>query len=688
MTVLAANRGVRRLMLAATLVLTTALSAAAPAKPAAPPAPLAFTVREGLNINAFTRQGPVAAHLLLRSGKQPRILVAFPAGNSGVALWFARAGQPVAWTLATPPRPLTQRDAKGRPLHGIVAEASTDAAELTLDRAVLSNVRVLRDVQAGVPMPDGLDAKLTRGPASLDWARDRLDGKGSYRLRLDILSGRLDGDRIVASGKTPIRLRITALSGDPALTPIGSAALLNASAAKDPDARNALEFLSYQEKFLAGSWRFNTYFGRDTLMSVRLLMPALQPAAVEAGLRSVLARLKDDGDVAHEEDIGEFAILDHRRKGEPLTDAPVYDYKMVDDDYMLAPVTVAWLLDDPRGRARAAAFLAAGDRREGGRARRAGDDLVANLRFVLATAAPFAEAPRYDRLIKIRDGFMAGQWRDSDEGLGRGRYAYDVNAVFVPAALEAAARLHDSGLLKPYLSAGDKALFARAATMAARWREAAPPLFALSIPADRAKGAVGDYARALGLDPAPALAALGDAPLRFQAISLNADGSAVPVVHSDVGFALMFGAPDPMSLDIMLDEVTRPFPAGLMTDAGMVVANAALAGPEAQQRLSPNAYHGAVVWSWQQALMAAGLARQLARADLPAASKARLRAAQRQLWSVIATGRAIRNSELWSWRYADGRYIIRPWGESEADPDESNAAQLWSTVYLGVRPPE
>ena len=47
-----------------------------------------YTVSEGLNINSFTRAGPVAAHVVLRSGKQPRLLVAFPAGNSGTALWF------------------------------------------------------------------------------------------------------------------------------------------------------------------------------------------------------------------------------------------------------------------------------------------------------------------------------------------------------------------------------------------------------------------------------------------------------------------------------------------------------------------------------------------------------------------------------------------------------------------------
>jgi hypothetical protein len=59
---------------------------------------LSFDVDEGLNLNSFLRDGPIAAHLLLRSGTDPRILIAFPAGNSGVGLWFSHGTQPVSWT--------------------------------------------------------------------------------------------------------------------------------------------------------------------------------------------------------------------------------------------------------------------------------------------------------------------------------------------------------------------------------------------------------------------------------------------------------------------------------------------------------------------------------------------------------------------------------------------------------------
>src|SRR4029450_7226329 len=120
--------------------------------------------------------------------------------------------------------------------------------------------------------------------------------------------------------------------------------------------RGVLSFLSYQEKFLAGSWRFDTYFGRDTLMSLRLLLPVLAPEALEGGLTAVLQRLASNGEVAHEEDIGEFAVLRHRKQGEAAGDAPVYDYKMIDDDYMLAPVAAAYVFDHQHGRGRSEKF--------------------------------------------------------------------------------------------------------------------------------------------------------------------------------------------------------------------------------------------------------------------------------------------------------------------------------------------
>jgi hypothetical protein len=648
---------------------------------------LSFDVTEGLNLNSFLREGPVAAHLLLRSGNDPRILVAFPAGNSGVGLWFEHTGTAVSWALQGRPQPLTDTDAKGRKLYGMVADVTATGAPLTFRQALLSSVRVQRDYQTFGHAPSDVMASAQTSGRTVTWARERIDGAAGYRLSIEVTHGELRDGRIDPAPDGRIGLRVTALSGETPLTPLPASALLSGVAGADPAARNALTFLSYREKFLAGSWRFNTYFGRDTLMSMRLLMPALTPVAVESGLGAVLTRVSADGEVAHEEDIGESAVLEHLKAGEGASDEPTFNYTMIDGSIMLAPVLRAWLLDDPRGKAHAADFLAAQDGRRPPAARPHGADLLANLRHVLRSAVPFADEPRAANLLALKPGRDSGQWRDSGEGLGRGRIPYDVNAVFMPAALDACAELYRSGVLDPYLTAADRTLFTRAAAMARTWDERAPALFDVAIPNGRARQQVGAYGRELGVPVAAAQASLGTAPVRFHALSLNADATAVPIINSDEGFELLFGHPSAAALDRAVTAILRPFPAGLLTDVGLLVANPVFAAPDVQARFSRNAYHGTVVWSWQQAVLAAGLARQLRRTDLPAATQQRLRDGQVRLWKAIDAASQVRNSELWTWTYRDGHYRVAPFGADQADVDESNAAQLWSTVYLAIPEP-
>jgi hypothetical protein len=62
------------------------------------------------------------------------------------------------------------------------------------------------------------------------------------------------------------------------------------------------------------------------------------------------------------------------------------------------------------------------------------------------------------------------------------------------------------------------------------------------------------------------------------------------------------------------DHIIQPFPVGLSTEAGLFVSNPAYADNSSLASwFKRSDYHGTVVWSWQLAMMGAGLSRQLGR---------------------------------------------------------------------------
>ena len=399
---------------------------------------------------------------------------------------------------------------------------------------------------------------------------------------------------------------------------------------------------------------------------------------MEAGLGAVLERLNAAGEVAHEEDIGEYAVLRHLRQGDEPHAAPVYDYKMIDDDFMLPIVAARYLLETPEGRERGAAFLA----RRTASGETYGSALVRNFGYVLKAAAPFAEDPQWRNLVALKPGETAGNWRDSDEGLGGGRVPYDVNGVFVPAALAAIERFHDSGILERHLPPERDVDISGAGRMAGIWQRRAPRHFDVILPASSARDEVAGYAARIGIRPTRALEQLGEEPVTFHAIALDEAGVPVPILNTDEAFALLFLDLEPERAARIAATLSRRFPAGLMTDVGPLAANPAYADDEHEAAFDRSRYHGTVIWSWQQAMFAAGIARQLERADLTPAARAVLARARESLESAIAGSHAIRGSELWSWSEEDGRYSVAPFGQRTGDVTESNAAQLWSTVYL------
>jgi hypothetical protein len=652
---------------------------------------LSFKVVESNIANHFFRRGAVAAHLLATSGEKPRLVTAFPGGNSGIGLWFERLQAPAELALVGEMRAVERPDG----LRGVRAVIRSSAAQLRASGVVLSSVRVLRDYNSNPNLlPPDVKNQVEAGPP-LVVRRTTVDGDHHFELVVEPQEGATatmdrGGALLLAAapGKASFEVAFSFLHDDPPLTPIALSELLTADAAPSERDRRAVSFLVYREKMLAGSWRFLTYFGRDTLMSVRLLMPVLKPAAIEGALGAVIERLSPAGEVAHEEDIGEFAALRNKKEGRPPTTAAIYDYKMVDDDFMLAPVVAHYLLDTEEGKGRAAEFLA--------RRTPSGDTFAQaiekNIQFVLTSAKPFSENQKARNLIALKKGVPVGDWRDSNDGLGGGRYSYSVNVALVPAALGASARLLQSKLLCPAADAtcGELAVNQGkiAEVMALAWRRAAP-LFKVEVPAARARSLITAYAREQALDPALALDALAKQGPRisYPALSLDKNGRPVPVMHSDDGFLLLFDDPEPAELEQIAARVSLPFPLGLRTPLGMVIANPALVADRRLRGLfARDRYHGAVMWSWQQAMMAAGLARQLERKELPKETRAALIQAERDLWQVIRASDQFRTSEVWSWKIDGGKFALYRLGEHSAD-DESNAAQLWSTVYLAVKPP-
>jgi hypothetical protein len=647
--------------------------------------PLRFSAPEGAVLNEFYRHGPIAAHVVITPGTRPRVIVAFPAGNSGAAVWFDAKSEAVNWRSDVKIAAANRTLADGSVLRGVTVELAATGGSMTVRQALATSVRVIRNYQDSGAAPQEIATPPRISAREIVWQRRRLDGAAGYHLAIEVLNGAISGGPEQAQPITftpgadgELKLRLTALTGDAPLTPVEQDELLMSAAAPDARLRQALAFLSYEQKLLAGSWRFNTYFGRDTLMSLRLLAPVLQPAIMEAGLASVLERLNEAGEVAHEEDIGEFAVMRRIEQKSPPAADPLYDYKMIDDDYLLPLVAAHALLDAPDGARRAAAFLA----RRTSTGATFGARLVGNMRYVVASARPFAREPHWRNLIGLKRGENVGNWRDSEDGLGGGRYAYDVNGVFVPAALQAIGRLHESGLLRAYADVEANAALGEAAAMATAWARAAPSLFDVEAPTQAASAAVRAYAQHAGVDASAALESLAAEPLRFRAVSLDQSGRPVAILNSDEAFALLFLDPTPAEVERIAATLTRPFPAGLMTDVGLLVANPAYAPEALKPKFDRTRYHGAVIWSWQQAMFASGVQRQLARKDLNATTRMALRRAHDRLKAAVTAADAVRGSELWSWSYANGRYRVEPFGQGAQHETESNAVQLWSTVYL------
>ena len=344
-------------------------------------------------------------------------------------------------------------------------------------------------------------------------------------------------------------------------------------------------------------------------------------------------------------------------------------------------------------------------------------------------------------------------------GLGWGVYPYDVCTALVPAALYAISDMAKAGLLQNFTSANvtDANLADTAERYAQVWEAEAPKFFRYEVGADQVQQRLEGYVQRANLSDS---LLYGEGSLNASSstsntsssgsngmerrwggvtfsreadfslltsrqepanntqstntslygLSLMEDGSVVPVLNSDLSFNLLYSRKPSRELVEAVITALQPYPRGLLTNIGMLVANPAY-DPNTTKttELDRTAYHGTVSWGFQTNFMASGLDRIIASCDA-ASTRTEveksglterpdwcddedlvdgLKGAQARLWQAVNGAYEERFAEVWSWTWKNDtdRFEVTALGEISPEGTESDAIQLWSYGLLGIQDP-
>ena len=591
--------------------------------------------------------------------------------------------------------------------------------------------------------------------------RPALDGRSRLTVELRVdprettgqVAGRTVSLRARTAGRVRFRVRVT--TDEPGLTPLGRDQIFNPAfleflaAAHSPRLERevkGVELLSSEEKLMAGLPNFATYFGRDMLMTALMMRPIWKAEMSEHVIASVLRKLGPGGDVSHEEALAGQAIREsasdyagliggysraisrgNRSQADSLLGrardvlaalrTTRENYHMLDDEFQLPVLVARYLTDSGVSADRKRTFLL--DSANGGASRLA--LLLRELALVASESGPYVRDPVATNLISFvkRDAthWRSASWRDSDAGYANGRFAMDINAIWVPQALASMrtilATLPGLGISRqaldsaaPEIARSPLGEYARDSSSLGRaidtWRGARRHFEVTIDPTDmreRIRGKLDwlppDQARyweTVMIEQGE----VGDS-LRFLALALDSAARTIPVVNTDpaaelalVNFtaAIAGGTANPDTVLRQLEPFLRPYPIGLFVDSlGPLVANDAYASRRVWETFGRDAYHSPrVVWGREVYLLLLGLANQIAPAfdgsgrlaDPALAPYVRTLtdALHRTLAAVQASG--LEHNELWSYRIRGGRLLPTRYGTS-------SDLQLWSTTDLAVQ---
>lgn len=666
-------------------------------------------------------------------------------------------------------------------LTGLIASLGSLPPDVLADHLALLGAADVQDVRARlrprlVLVDEGGSWRVRVEHTSLDGRNHlTLELHGDAETSAAVVSD----DRVTVRGRGdgPIRLEVLVATDAAALTPLGRERLFNAAfeayvaqqrmhadslrrrlgpeeAERDTWLAafrrferqiRGLDLLSYEEKLIASLPNYATYFGRDQMMAALMLEPVSSADLQELVIASVLGKIAPSGNVSHEEALGEQAIrenaaeysalvrawerdrrsdpraaAEHLARARDLLDglqAVRENYRMVDDDFQLPVLVDRYLSREDLPAERKRRFLM--EPSAAGRSRL--EALLRNLAFVANHARPYAERPMSTNLVAFYhrddDGWLPGSWRDSRAGYGNGRFAMDVNVLWVPHALEALARINgsmialgladevaarmpaDAPVLETYLREPET-LRAALATWRESWRhfEVTVEPETIRTRVSEALAGIGEAERRYWRARADEADAAGR-PLWFLAVSLDSLGQPIPVANTDPATDLVLGshtdeivrgAAEPTTTLRMLDVFTRPYPVGLLVGGvGPVVANDIYSSPAVRQRFRDDLYHSPrVVWGREVNLLLLGLTRQIASAydasgrmrgagDVVRPYVQMLRGILEQTRDAVEAS-GLSHNELWTYRIEGETLRAVRYGAS-------SDIQLWNVTDLAVR---
>lgn len=642
-------------------------------------------------------------------------------------------------------------------LKKIIANLDALPESIRKEHLQILKARDVKELQAR------LDPQRILHPLNGGWLANltqiSFDGKNNLALEIsvgnqqtaDLTKNMIAFRSTDSTSQIPLTIRVSTDSA--ALTPLDHRKIFNADfmkfyeaqkTAKDPTRFKwldrevrGMELLSSEEKLMAGLPNFATYFGRDTMMSSLMMEPIWQGTMLEHAIGSVLNKLAPDGEASHEEALGGQAIKENSDKYNKLIDeylqnknSSVLDqatatlknlqrtnenYRMVDDDFQLPVLVGRYIKRTDLTNEQKRDFLQ----------RKSRQDvpfvtlIVRNLIYVVNKANPYVENSIATNLVSFpyeNGKWGSASWRDSEVGYARGRFAMDVNTIWVPESLESIGDIFTEFAKVGFASSdiesrvpefrGSKlqsyvADSAKLQNAIQVWKNSLQH-FKVHLDEDQIRNGVKaklEWLPQVERDYWAGVLAkttTDKKDLDFLALSLDENGKPIPIVNTDPATLIFIedftdqilqNKKTPADVSAITYTFGAPYPVSLFVEGlGPLCANDTFASPEVWEMFKKDLYHSPrVVWGREVNLILLGLLKQIDAAydgdklkdEKLSTYVADLRKSLKKILDAVEAS-GLKHNELWTYKIDEKGFLPVRYGTS-------SDVQLWNLTDLSVQ---